>query len=127
MANTARKDRKRLATTDERHPTKKSAPKPRAKRKRNERGCRGAQGGPAQASQDAGAESHACRPRAHSRRAERRKCGARRAENSLAASHSDAGDCHPTDGRAAFRAAIPNPPNKPRHRAARPPRRRRRD
>ena len=34
MANTARKDRKRLATTDERNPTKESAPKLRAKRKR---------------------------------------------------------------------------------------------
>ena len=34
MANTARKDRKRLATTDERDPTKQSAPEPRAKRKR---------------------------------------------------------------------------------------------
>ena len=34
MANTARKDRKRLATTDERDPTKESAPEPRAKRKR---------------------------------------------------------------------------------------------
>ena len=34
MANIARIDRKRLATTDERHPTKKSPPKPRAKRKR---------------------------------------------------------------------------------------------
>ena len=34
MANIARIDRKRLATTDERHPTKKGPPKPRAKRKR---------------------------------------------------------------------------------------------
>ena len=34
MANTARKDRKRLATTDERNPTKESTPEPRAKRKR---------------------------------------------------------------------------------------------
>src|ERR1700733_7453876 len=34
MANAARKDRKRLATTDERDPTKESAPEPRAKRKR---------------------------------------------------------------------------------------------
>src|SRR6202161_818718 len=34
MANIAQIDRKRLATTDERHPTKKSPPKPRAKRKR---------------------------------------------------------------------------------------------
>ena len=34
MANTARKDRKRLATTDERNPTKESTPKPGAKRKR---------------------------------------------------------------------------------------------
>ena len=33
MANTARKDRKRLATTHERNPTKESTPKPRAKRK----------------------------------------------------------------------------------------------
>ena len=33
MANTARKDRKRLATTDERDPTKESTPEPRAKRK----------------------------------------------------------------------------------------------
>ena len=34
MANTARKDRKRLATTGERNPTKERTPKPRAKRKR---------------------------------------------------------------------------------------------
>ena len=34
MANTARKDRKRLATTHERNPTKESTPKPGAKRKR---------------------------------------------------------------------------------------------
>ena len=34
MANAARKDRKRLATTDKRDPTKESAPEPRAKRKR---------------------------------------------------------------------------------------------
>ena len=34
MDNTARKDRKRLATTDEHNPTKESAPEPRAKRKR---------------------------------------------------------------------------------------------
>ena len=33
MANTARKDRKHLATTEERNPTKESTPKPRAKRK----------------------------------------------------------------------------------------------
>ena len=32
MANIARIDRKRLATTDERHPTKNGPPKPRAKR-----------------------------------------------------------------------------------------------
>src|SRR3984957_18490608 len=34
MANIARIDRERIATTDERHPTKKGPPKPRAKRKR---------------------------------------------------------------------------------------------
>ena len=34
MVNTARIDRKRLATTDERDPTKENAPEPRAKRKR---------------------------------------------------------------------------------------------
>jgi hypothetical protein len=33
MANTARKDPKRLATTDERDSTKESAPEPRAKQK----------------------------------------------------------------------------------------------
>ncbi len=33
MANTARKHRKHLATTEERNPTKESTPKPRAKRK----------------------------------------------------------------------------------------------
>jgi hypothetical protein len=34
MANIARIDRKRIATIDERHPTKKGPPKPRAARKR---------------------------------------------------------------------------------------------
>ena len=126
MANTARKDRKRLATTDERDPTKESAPEPRAKRKRTSASAEAPKAAPPKRPQAPAAESHACRPRAHSRRAERRKCGARRAENGLAASNSDAGDCHPTDGRAAFRERFQTLRTS-RAAAARPPRRRRRD
>ena len=127
MANIAHIDRKRLATTDERHPTKKSPPKPRAKRKRTSAAAEAPKAAPPKRRRTPRAESHACRPRDHSRCAERRKCGARRAKNSLAASHSDAGDCHPTDGSAAFRERFQTFPTSRGTDAARPPRRRRGD
>ena len=127
MANIARIDRKRLATTDERHPTKKSPPKPRAKRKRTSAAAEAPKAAPPKRRRTPALKAMPADPESTRRCAERRKCGARRAENSLAASHSDAGECHPTDGSAAFRERFQTLPTSRGADAARPPRRRRGD
>ena len=103
MANAARKDRKRLATTGEHNPTKERTPKAAPPKRRR---------APALKAMPAD-------PQPHGRPAEGPKCGAWRTENSLAASSSDAGDFHPGDGRAAFRERFHTLRTSPA--AARPP------
>ncbi len=127
MANIARIDRKRLATTDERHPTKESPPELRAKRKRTSAAAEAPKAAPpkrrrtpALKAMPADPESTAAAPNAVSAAPGALKIAS-------PPSHSDAGHCHPTDGSAAFRERFQTLRTSRGADAARPPRRRRRD
>ena len=126
MAKTTSKDRKRLATTDERNPRKESARELRAKRKRTSAFAEAPKAAPpkrrrtlALKAMPADPEITAAAPNAVSVAP-----GALNIASPQAT--PDAGECHPTDGSAAFRERFQTLPTS-RGADAPPPRRRRRD